>query len=74
MCICITNIHKTRDNKKINNIDKIENLDYVTQFLLLVKEGDTIELYEDERQDCGRVYGIANNIFDANIKRNVFMK
>ena len=55
--------------KKINNIDKIENLDYVTQFLLLVKEGDTIGLYEDERQDCGRVYGIANNIFDANIKK-----
>ncbi|EQF29193.1 carbamoyl-phosphate synthase L chain, ATP binding domain protein [Clostridioides difficile CD160] len=55
--------------KKINNIDKIENLDYVTQILLLVKEGDTIELYEDERQDCGRIYGIANNIFDANKKK-----
>lgn len=54
---------------EIKNIDKIENLQYVSQYLLNVSVGDEISASGDARQDCGRVYGVANNLFDANKKK-----
>lgn len=56
---------------QINNVKEIEELDYVSEFLLHVKEGDSVLDSGDLRQDCGRVYGIANNLFDADEKKRI---
>lgn len=53
---------------KIENIDLIERKNYVFEYLLLAKEKDNILATGDMKQDVGRVFFIANNIFDANKK------
>jgi biotin carboxylase len=59
---------------KIKNINEIENKNYVFEYLLIGKEEDLIEATGDMKQDIGRVFFIANNIFDANKKTKELYK
>ena len=51
---------------KIIGRDKIEELDYVFETFFNVEEGDEVGNTGDMKQDCGRFFGIAENIYVAN--------
>lgn len=55
---------------KLKNIDYIKSQEYISSFLLNSSSDDEISYFGDLRQDYGRFFGIANNLFHANKIKN----
>lgn len=54
--------------EEIENLEMISNLDWVSRLMVNVNKGSEIKATGDMRQDCGRVFALGNNIYDANEK------
>ncbi len=51
--------------EQIIGIEEIKKLEYVFDIFFELKSGDVIEDTGDMKQDVGRIFGVANNIFQA---------